>query len=49
MNFDTVSYIIGYKGGYNKGEVEGASMVVIEGGVTCTDDGNGNITITEDN
>lgn len=49
MSFDTTSYIMGYKGGYKKGEADGASAVVIESGITCADDGNGNITITEDN
>lgn len=44
MNFDEVSYIIGYQ----KGKKAGTENIVIEGGVTCTDDGNGNITITEE-
>lgn len=34
---------------YEMGRVKGQGEVVIEGGVTCTDDGDGNITITEDN
>lgn len=42
---DIVSYILGLI----KGKAEGAGNVIIEGGITCTDDGNGNITITEDN
>ena len=53
MSFDTVSYIMGQGNGYEKGYgsgVEAATgVVVIENGITCTDDGNGNITITEDN
>lgn len=40
---DIVSYILGLV----KGKAEGASNVIIEGEVTCADDGNGNITITE--
>ena len=53
MAFDIVSYIIGEKGGYGKGYEQGledgSGDIVIESGITCTDDGNGNITITEDN
>lgn len=41
MSFDMASY--------EMGKTDGKGEVVIEGGVTCTDDGNGNITITEDN
>lgn len=41
---DIVSYILGLI----KGKSMGASHVIIEGGITCTDDGNGNITITEE-
>ena len=41
---DTVSYILGLK----KGKGEGGGQVIIEGDITCVDDGNGNITITED-
>lgn len=40
---DIVSYILGLI----KGRIEGASNIVIEGTFTATDDGNGNITITE--
>ena len=40
--FDATSYIIGYE----YGKEAGTSNVVIEGEVTCTDDGNANITIT---
>lgn len=40
---DIVSYILGH----TKGKADGASDVVIEGSITCTDDGNGNITVTE--
>ena len=68
MSFDTVSYIMGNKGGYTKGydaghdagytegysegyeqgEEDGASVVIIEGGITCTDANNdGNVVITE--
>lgn len=39
--FDIISYILGLEKGRGEGNV------VIEGSVTCTDDGNGNITITE--
>lgn len=41
---DILSYILGFESGQSKG----ASTVVIEGGITCTDDGEANITITED-
>lgn len=44
MSFDAVSYIIGK----TQGASEGAGVVVIESGITCADDGDGNITITED-
>ena len=41
--FDSVSYIIGHKAGKGKSvEIE------IVGGVTCTDDGDGNVTVTDD-
>ena len=36
--FDMTSYILGHK----DGEKEGAGEVVIESGITCADDGNGN-------
>lgn len=42
--FDIVSFILGL----TKGKAEGASNIVIEGGINCADDGNGNITITEE-
>lgn len=41
--FDIVSYLIGLV----KGKKEGSKNVVIEGAINCTDDGYGNITITE--
>lgn len=44
MSFDATSYIIGYE----SGKEAGASDVIITGAVTCTDDGSGNITITEE-
>lgn len=44
MSFDISSYIMGKEDGID----EGQGTVVIESGITCTDDGNGNITITED-
>lgn len=38
----------GYAEGYEQGEEDGASVVVIEGGITCTDANNdGNVVITE--
>lgn len=37
---DILSYIMGL--------VNGSSEVVITGGVNCTDDGDGNITVTEE-
>lgn len=43
--FDIVSYILGHI----KGESDGRENIVIESGVNCVDDGNGNITITEEN
>lgn len=53
MSFDTVSYIMGKKSGYGKGYEEGEEaakgVVVIESGISCIDDGDGNIIITEDN
>ena len=43
--FDFVSYVMGHK----KGKNDGKSDVVIESdNLTFTDDGEGNITITED-
>lgn len=41
---DIVAYLLGFF----KGKAIGVQEVVIEGGITCTDDGNGNVTITED-
>lgn len=41
---DILSYIIGY----TSGEAANSGVVDIEGGVTCTDDGEGNVTITEE-
>ncbi len=41
---DIVAYLLGFI----KGKAIGAQAVVIEGGISCTDDGNGNVTITED-
>jgi len=37
MSFDAVSYIMGKQAG----------AVVIEGGITCTDDGEGNVEVEE--
>lgn len=42
--FDIISYLMGLI----KGKSEGAKEVVITGAVNCTDDGDGNITITEE-
>ena len=42
--FDIKAYIMGLI----RGKAEGEKNVVITGAVTCTDDGNGNITITEE-
>lgn len=44
MSFDAVSYIIGYQ----KGEAVGTENIVIESDLIYADDGNGNITITEE-
>lgn len=41
---DRKSYIMGLEDGKEKA----TGTVVIENGITCTDDGNANITITED-
>lgn len=46
FEFDAPSYAMGYKKGYNNGEDAGTGNVVIESGIICTDDGEGNITIT---
>ena len=40
MSFDAVSYIIGHDAGKN--------IVEITGAIECADDGEGNITITEE-
>ena len=42
--FDPISYSIGKRKGYQ----EGTGVIQITAGITCTDDGQGNITITED-
>lgn len=42
---DLISYILGQI----KGKNDAKNSVIIESGITCVDDGNGNITITEDN
>ena len=53
MSFDAVSYIMGNKSGYNKGYDEGydagteSGIIVLEGALYATDDGNGIITLTE--
>lgn len=39
MSFDTVSYILG--------QTAGKSSVEIDGEIVCTDDGEGNVTITQ--
>ncbi len=39
MSFDAVSYILGQAAGKDK--------VVIDGAIVCTDDGEGNVTITQ--
>ena len=41
---DRISYVMGLEDGIE----EGTGTVVIENGITCTDDGDANITITED-
>lgn len=41
--FDTTAYILGF----TKGESEGERYVNIEGDISCVDDGDGNITISE--
>lgn len=54
MSVDIISYIMGNKTGYGKGYEEGyeegsqSGNVIIESGVSCTDDGEGNITIEEE-
>ena len=42
-----LSYIL-YLLGFGRGKEAGKSDVVIESGITCTDDGSGNITITQE-
>lgn len=44
--FEFDEFIIAYRLGGGGG---GGGTVIIENGITCTDDGEGNITITEDN
>ena len=34
--------------GFLRGKAAGTRHVVIDSGITCTDDGSGNITITQD-
>lgn len=54
--FDPISYSIGkrkgnqegYQEGYQQGIQEATGLIEITSGITCTDDGEGNITITED-
>ena len=46
--FDPISYSIGKQRGYSEGLDDGAGVIEITSGITCTDDGNANITITED-
>lgn len=41
---DIVSYILGYESGKNNG----STAVEITGSINCADDGQGNITITEE-
>lgn len=54
MNFDSTSYAMGNKAGFGRGYEEGyeegsqIGNVLIEGGIKCTDDGDGNITIEEE-
>ena len=43
-NLDMTSYLIGYYAGDETGKRE----VVISGAITCTDDGDGNVTITQE-
>ncbi len=45
---EIVSYAIGKSAGYKEGYDAGQGIIEITSGITCTDDGNGNITITED-
>ena len=55
MSFDTTSYIIGNKSGYKKGYDAGydagteSGIIVLQGTLVATDDGNGIITLTEEN
>ena len=41
--FNVTSYMIGYK----SGKTAGTGQIIIESGITCTDDGEANITIAE--
>lgn len=53
MSFDTVSYIMGNKTGYSKGYDAGydagteSGVIVLQGSLQASDDGNGLITLTE--
>lgn len=40
MSFDITSYVLGHEAGQGN--------VIITGAIDCTDDGDGNITITEE-
>lgn len=44
---DIFSYLLGLFKGLKKGRQQGKGVIEITGGITCTDDGEGNITITE--
>ena len=43
-----VHELVSYAIGKQKGARDATGRVVITSGITCADDGNGNITITED-
>lgn len=51
--FDMASYEMGNKGGYSKGYDDGyddgtaSGTIILQGALEATDDGNGNITLTE--
>lgn len=51
MSFDAVSYIMGNKSGYNAGYEDGerdaGEIIVLQGSLLASDDGNGLITLTE--
>ena len=44
---DMFSYLLGFFKGLKNGKAAATGSVEITGGITCTDDGEGNITITE--